>query len=267
MTDQTARSLLINTMTVILVGVGSDEEHAKPAPQINDDGTYEYIPIPETWLTTENRTYGNLELDYDAGNAVDVIERIRPFGNDGDWITDPDIILDHPLHYDPDFESFTFGDRVAGGGKGGTLRRKLEPGHLLGFYTGLRGSDGHLHRYIYGYFTVSEVADLSQYEGKEYRERLRNYPDNAHAKRLMGTGTAKHDDLVIVDGEAPGEKLKSPYRMSERREDRPPTYQLTQQFAEDFAVDGGVKALDRKPALVCDLTPSEFVDLLEDRST
>jgi hypothetical protein len=254
-------------MTVILVGVGSDEEHAKPAPQINEDGTYEYIPIPETWLTTEERTYGSLELDHNFGNAADVIERIRPFGTDGDWITAPEIIRDHPLHYDPDFESFTFGDRVAGGGKGGILRRKLKPGDLLGFYTGLRGPDGHLHRYIYGYFTVSAVDDLSQYEGKEYRDRLRNYPDNAHAKRLMGAGAAKHDDLVIVDGEAPGDKLKYPYRMSEHRENRPPTYQLTQQFTEDFAVSGGVKAIDRKPALVCDLSPDEFINRIEDRTT
>lgn len=252
-------------MTVVLVGVGSDSEHARPAPQLGVDGSYEYIPIPETWLTTEDRAYGTLPLDHQEGHAIDVIERIRPFGSDDDWITDPDIIRDYPLHYDPDFEALTYGDRRGGGGKGGTLRRELEPGNILGFYTGLQGPDGHLHRYIYGYFTVSEVADLSQYEDKEYRDRLREYPDNAHAKRLAGAGRPKHDDLVIVDGEPLGERLGYPYQISERREQRPPTYQLTDKFASEFAVDGGVKALDRKPALICDISPSEFVDRVGDR--
>lgn len=245
-------------MTVVLVGVGADSEHTRPSPQVNEDGSYEYIPIPETWLTTEERTYGTLELDHQDGAAIDVVDEIRPFGKDGDWMSDPEVIQDHPLHYDPDFEALTYGDRRGGGGKGGTLQRDLESGDVLGFYTGLQGSNGHLHRYIYGYFTVTEVADLSQYEGKEYRERLREYPENAHAKRLAGAGRPKHDDLVVVDGEPPGEQLMYPYLISERREQRPPTYQLTEEFVSEFAVEGGVKALDRKPALTCDLSPEEF---------
>lgn len=247
-------------MTVVLVGVGSDSEHARPPPRLNEDGSYEYIPIPETWLTTEDRTYGTLELQHRDRYAIDVIDRIRPFGGDGDWITDPDIIKDHPLHFDPDFEALTYGDRAGGGGTGGTLRRELGPGDVLGFYTGLEDDAGHLHRYIYGYFTVTEVADLSGLEGRMFRERLRGFPENAHAKRLAGAGRTKNDDLVIVDGKPPGEQLAYPLKMSEQREDRPPTYQLTESFAESFRVDGGVKALDRKPALTCDLSPDEFVD-------
>lgn len=253
-------------MTVVLVGVGSDSEHARPPPQLNEDGSYEYIPIPETWLTSEDRTYGALKLQHRDGYAVDVINGIRPFGGDGEWITDPDIIKDHPLHFDPDFDALTYGDRAGGGGTGGTLRRELEPGDILGFYTGLEDGAGHLHRYIYGYFTVAEVADLSGLEGRDFRERLRDFPENAHSKRLERAGRTKHADLVIVDGGPPGEQLEYPVQMSERRQDRPPTYQLTQSFATSFAIKGGVKALDRKPALICDLEPSEFVDMVGSHS-
>lgn len=249
-------------MTVVLVRVGSDSEHAQPPPHLNEDGSYEYIPIPETWLTTEDRTYGTLELENRDAYAIDLVDRIRPFGGDGDWITDPDIIKDHPLHFDPDFDAFTYGDRAGGGGTGGTIRRELGPGDVLGFYTGLEDGEGHLHRYIYGYFTVADVADLSGLEGREFRDRLRDFPGNAHAKRLEGSGRSKNDDLIIVDGEPPGEQLAHPVKMSERRQDRPPTYQLMQSFATSFSVDGGVKALDRKPALICDLDSSEFVELV-----
>jgi hypothetical protein len=102
-------------MTVVLVGVGADEEHLRPGPSVDSDGRYEYIPIPETWSTTENRTYGNLQLGHQNAVASDVIDRIRPKGEGDEWITDEGEIAIHPIHYDPDFSAQTFADRCDGG--------------------------------------------------------------------------------------------------------------------------------------------------------
>jgi len=66
-------------MTVVMVGVGSDSDHARPPPKLNEDGSYEYIPIPETWLTIEERTYRTFQLDHQEGYATDLVEKIRPF--------------------------------------------------------------------------------------------------------------------------------------------------------------------------------------------
>ena len=252
-------------MTVILVGVGADEEHVRPAPRIEADGRYEYIPIPETWLTTEERTYGALDLEHTDATAAEYFDKIRPFGKDGDWITDEDIIRNHPTHFDPDFQTKTFGDRYRS--TGSTLVRELKPGDGIGFYTGLRGPKGNLHRYIYGFFTVREVTDLSKYDGREYRDRLRQFPENAHAKRMAGAGKPKHDDLVIVDGEAPAARLERPRKISRRREDRPPTYELQPEMADHLHIENGPVTLDRKIALRCELSVSEFASRLEDPST
>ena len=249
-------------MTIVLVGVGADEEHLRPAPSIGPDGRYEYIPIPETWSTSEDRTYGTLPLTHQEGVASDIVERIRPKGEGDKWITDPKEIASHPVHYDPDFSAQTFGDRKGGGGTGGVLARELSSGDILGFYTGLRGNDSNLNRYIYGYFTVASVNDLSEYDNGEYREQLRAFLSNAHAKRLEGDGTAKHDDLVIVDGKSPSNQLDQPVQISKRL-DKAPWYQLTSDFVNEFNVTNGQVAVSRKPALTLNISNSEFISKLE----
>jgi hypothetical protein len=249
-------------MTVLLVGVGADEEHLRPAPSLDSIGVYEYIPIPETWPTSEDRTYGNLSLQHGDGVVSDIIDRIRPKGKGDDWITDRDRIESHPIHYDPDFETKTFGDKRGDGGTGTTLVRELTSGDILAFYTGLRDGENNLNRYIYGYFTVDSVNDLSQYDGDEYHEKLRMFPDNAHSKRLEGKGEPKHSDVVIVDGIDPSERLEKPHKISKRLDERP-WYQLTSEFVEEFSVTNGQVAVSRKPVLTLDIPNDEFISKIE----
>jgi hypothetical protein len=245
-------------MTVVLVGVGADEEHLRPGPSVDSDGRYEYIPIPETWSTTEDRTYGNLQLEHQDAVASDIIDRIRPKGEGDDWITDEDEIATHSIHYDPDFSAQTFGDRRGGGGTGSTLVRELSSDDILGFYTGLRGPEGHLNRYIYGYFTVESVNDLAQFSGEEYRARLQSFSENAHAKRLEAEGKPKHNDVVVVNGKDPGEQLTQPYQISKWL-GRAPWYQLTSKFVEEFNVENGEVVVSRKPALTLNISNEDFI--------
>lgn len=254
-------------MTITLIGVGADGDHIRPVPTIRDDGSYEYIPIAESWLTSEKYTYGTFPLQHSEGTAIDIVDKISPFGQDGDWITDDEIIRNHPIHHDPNFEDFTFGDQDGRGGTGSTLR-KLTEGDVLGFYAGFDDGDAK-NRYLYGYFTVREVADLSDCSGAEYRDRLRQFPNNAHAKRLLGSGKPKHpggDDgssLVIIDGREPGGVLDTPVQMTSTM-DRTPTYWLTEEFIESFEVtndlndETGRYAVDIKNPIHLDLGPEEF---------
>lgn len=270
---------------ILLVGVGADSSNVDPVPDLKDSPRYDYIPIPETWLTADQYSYGEFELgeeDDESRVAADKIDRIKPFDSDGDWITDSETIRNHPVHYDPNFENFSYGDKRDGDG---SKLAELTPGDGLGFYTGIDDGDTK-HRYIWGFFTVREVADLEGLDTGEYRDRLRDFPENAHTKRLLGAGKAKHEgpdgkSLVIVDGEKPGKKLERPIKISTTvdksqypDDDKPGnTYWLSEDFISDFNYDlsehnlndqTGLAGVDRKHALWLDLEADEFRDRLSD---
>lgn len=254
-------------MTVLLVGVGADGENVDPAPHFDEQGRYEYLPIPETWPTAEEETYGSFELDHQSGRAMKLIERIRPGGKNGEWIEDPDEVAEHPVHHDPNFEALTFGDKRSGWGTGSEIVKHLRGGDdpILGFYKGIRDQSGHLNRYLYGYFTVDGVHDLTSFVGEEYRSRLLEFPDNAHTKRLRGAGEPKHDDVVIVDGKQPADLLKYPVQLGERIAD-PPYYETTDEFVTEFEVEGGHKAVSRKPPIKLSLSTDEFRKKIEEKT-
>jgi len=251
-------------MTVVLIGVGADSEHIRPKLQFTEDGYFDYIPIPESYPTTETLTYGTLDLDHREGTADDYVSAISPKGEDSDWIDNPTEIESHPVHHDPNFEAMTFGDRRGGGGKGSTLVDNFGSPNgtdVLGFYTGLKegAGDSNLNRFLYGYMTVEAVHDLSTLDGDEYHEALREFPENAHTKRLEAAGTPKHDDMMIVEGRSPTKKLDQPVRISERI-DQAPWYRVTQEFADEYNVEGGQKGIGRKFPLVLDMGGEEFID-------
>lgn len=247
-------------MTVLLLGVGADGDHVRPKLQLDSSGCFDYIPIPETETEAETITYGEWELNNREDTAADIITGIAPHG-DGNWITDSQAIADHPIHYDPNFEALTFGDRISNGGKGGTIIKNIDSDDILGFYTGIKRhpDDSDFHRYLYGYMTVNEVHNLSELSGDEYHQHLRRFPENAHAKRLIGSGEPKHKDVVIVDGCEPAEKLTKPIRISERI-DQSPWYKITDEFARDFSVETGLKGICRKFPVTLDIEPEEFVE-------
>lgn len=247
-------------MTVVLVGVGADTDHVRPALQLTKEGKFDYIPIPETHPSSEAETYGTWKLPHRGIPASDFIDKISPHGND-EWIADQNTVTQHQVHHDPNFDAMTYGDRRGGGGKGATLVNRLEKGDVLGFYTGIkRGpNDEHLNRYLYGFMCVEGVHDFSDLEGEEYRDALRNFPENAHSKRLEGAGEPKHDDVVIVDGTDPCKLLDEPILLSERI-DKSPWYQVTKQFANEFNLQSGRKGICRKFPLRLDLSADEFVN-------
>ncbi|MGZ7116775.1 MAG: Nmad3 family putative nucleotide modification protein [Methanobacterium sp.] len=172
-------------MKSILLRVGIDKGTDGCLAPIFEDQSFEYIPLSETANTAEDRTYAHF-----IGRKGKHLATYLPLK-----------VKNHRMHFDPEFETFTYGDK---GAKAKWLL-KLNHGDLLVFYAGLtpyKHDSSPEALYIIAYFTVTEIVnfdDLSFEENELYCKKCSN---NAHVKR--------HDDLegtVIVMGHENKSKL------------------------------------------------------------
>jgi len=267
---------------IALLGVGADSTNAAPTPPVDDDGRFEYVPIPEKEGpegTAETATYGSTPLRHREGTMADYLETIRPRpGADDPAEYTGEQLAAWPLHHDPNFEALTYGETTSRPAYTSLLCR-LADGDGVAFYTGLSDGSGYRHRYLVGYFTVSEVLDCRRLNRggeavaftdltSEARERLLSaHSENAHAKRFQATGElANGDGLVIVDGRAPGGLLDRAIPISERRSGG--HHYLTDEFQRALdpapggnpdrnAYLGGVK-----PAHALDISVAELRDVV-----
>ena len=182
-------------MKAMLLRVGIDKGCGGTLAPIFEDGTFEYIPIPEEDPeSTETRTYNNT------------------FGRYGEifGLYVPNKIKNEIMHFDPEFDTFTYGDS--------TSKRKfllkLKKNDLLVFYAGLtpyendKCPDG---LYIIGYFTVKAIVDFNDLSDEETQKYSEKFSNNAHIKRKMD-----QKDLIIVSGDESHSKLlRTPILISE----------------------------------------------------
>lgn len=163
----------------MLLRVGIDKGCGGALAPIFEDGSFEFIPIPERDPdSTESGTYMNTEGRTGHPLAYYLPRKIK----------------DNSMHVDPEFETFTYGDPTS---KRKSLL-KLDKDDLLVFYAGLTPFMTSNHDealYIIGYFTVDDVIDFNQLTKKEAEEVSKYYRNNAHIKRGMD-----YQDLVIVAG-------------------------------------------------------------------
>jgi hypothetical protein len=195
---------------IVLSGVGADTTNASPVPRVYEDGGFDYVPIPETARdkTTEKRTYADVPTR--EGTAAEYLDAVYPGG--GEKAVRGDALASFPLHYDPNFEALTYGERRPAYVE---RLRRLKEGDGTVFYTGLRSGDEEgLHRYAFGYLVVEEVVYFDELNGKEAKRRIREYPENAHAKRFEATGNVD-GNLVIVEGKEGG-LFDRAFRISQR---------------------------------------------------
>lgn len=173
-------------MKAMLLRIGIDKGTDGTLAPIFEDGSFEYIPISEgDSRSKEDRTYKNT-----IGRSGKPLSTYLPIG-----------IENRTMHFDPEFESFTYGDP--------TSKRKyllkLGKDDLLVFYAGLTPFANKKHKealYIIGYFIIKKVIDFNQLTKKEVEKCYRLYPNNAHLKRSYDT-----EDLVIVVGQKDKSKL------------------------------------------------------------
>lgn len=203
-------------MTVALIGIGGDSTNMTPIPPVYPDGTFEYLPIPESKPSIEPMTYGHIPLRHDVGTAADYLDGIDPDGNGTDPVTGTEL-ANWQIHHDPNFAALTYGETGSRGAYTALLR-DLATGDVIAFYTGLQGTSDYTHRYLIGYMTVETVYDcreqaLERYSPAEQAEMLDTLAANAHVKRYRATGEFD-DGLVLIDGKPPGGRLEQAIRIS-----------------------------------------------------
>ncbi|MFC6717968.1 hypothetical protein ACFQGT_10050 [Natrialbaceae archaeon GCM10025810] len=255
-------------MTVVLAGVGADSTNLGALGPLYDDGTFEYVPIPEkTRRTRETETLGSWELR-NGGAAAELTTRITPQPvHDGTRTIAGEELAAWPLHHDPNFEALTYGEHRTSGYV--SRLRALEPGDVVGFYAGLhRPGRDRAHRYLIGYVTVEEVAVIDPETPTAEREAiLERHADNAHAKRARdGELYLSEKTVVIVDGCEPGGLFeRDPIRLSDyyvKPGNERAQYYLREVVAETFRVEAGGENMMYKPAYRCALSGEEFRDLV-----
>ena len=217
-------------MKVVLLRVGIDTGSGGIVGPLFSDDSFEFIPIPDGWRI-DARTYGNtrgrhgkLLSDY---FSVGMRERMRQ----------------RPMHVDPEFETFTYGDPT----KPKARLRELTGGDILVFYAGLKGYDCARAPalYIVGYFEVAEAgraADLG--EGTVAALFAANF-HVMHPKVFAD----QRDRLVVVKGSPASRLLERAVRISEVGADKSGRHihVLSRKMREVFGDFGGHVAIQRSP--------------------
>jgi hypothetical protein len=247
------------TRHVILLRVGIDSGAGGIQSPLFEDGTFEYLPIPDGW-GLDDRTYANQTGRHGRPFVEYFPERLRTK------------MADQPVHFDPEFETFTYGD--PGTNKRGLL--KLSEGDLLVFYAGLQRWEpevgfvpGTEHLAIIGYFDVAEATLAADRSGAELDER---FGQNAHV-RNWDVLNDQRDRLVLVRGGAGSRLLERPLPISEIGADRngTPLKVLSKEMQQVFGDFGGHIAIQRSmPRTVHSdyvSRSAEFVRSLEAEST
>lgn len=173
------------TNQILLLRVGMDLGFGGLGP-LFPDGTFEYVPIPDEANLTSERTLFFRDIPARSDGSLD---RFVPAKH-----------RDGPAHYDPEFETFTYGDPSKN--KRGQLLR-LGTGDMLVFYAGLRAPEQAKgsRLYIIGYLIVRQVhaiTNLSHWPPPAFQHLW----GNAHLRRNEGD-----EGLVVVEGDPSRSRL------------------------------------------------------------
>jgi len=203
-------------------------------PLFRDD-SFEYLPIPDNFgdgrAGVDERTYGNTMSPRGDPLISYFPERRRAK------------MCDKPMHFDPEFETFTYGDPVSGGPKRSLAR--LAAGDMLVFYAGLKGFDfdsaAALH--IIGYFEVTAAGFANEFSRDELNHLFAN---NFHV-RHPAVFEEQQDRLILVKGGDGSRLLRKAARISVLGKDRAgkPLQKLSPEMQEIFGHFNGKTAIQR----------------------
>lgn len=217
-------------MNVVLLRVGIDTAEGGINSPLFANGTFEFIPIPDDKHGVDRRTYGNT-TGRRHGRALVEYFPVRMRSR----------IKDVPMHVDPEFETFTYGDPTP---PKKSLAR-LSRGDMLVFYAGLEGWDFECSPalYIIGYFEV-ECAGFGSFFSRESLQK--SFSRNFHVmhERVF---SGERDKVILVRGSTRSRLLTKAAKLGERR--RLPSgswWQLiTPEMKEIFGRFGGIGSLQR----------------------
>ena len=216
-------------MKVALLRVGIDSGAGGMQGPLFDDGSFEFVPIPGKGSP---RTYGNTKGRH-GRNLIEYFRTERSRRKN----------MNRAIHYDPEFESFTYGDPTPP--KHGL--RRLDRGDLLVFYCGLEPwpKGGEKRLYIIGFFLVKTAGVATDFNCEEIK---RLFAANAHVRYKKGFAEQK-EDLVLVKGARESRLLQKAYLISSVRKNRlgRPLKVLSPKMREVFGDFHGHISIERSP--------------------
>ena len=153
-------------MRVYLANVGANSGHRFASP-LFEDGSFEFIPIPEDEGQTSGVRYSDLRSHYDPGR--DLLRYVPPH------------LHGAVCHNDPEFETLTYGDN--GENPRSTALTGIQPGDTLLFLARLeRWRDGERTR-DFGFYLIGGLsADYAEFVTPQSGRRDR-FAKNAHSIR------------------------------------------------------------------------------------
>jgi len=213
-----------------LLRVGLDSAAGGAQGPLFTDGSFEFVPIPDT-QGVGAKTYGNT-LGVKGEPLVSYFpERRRQ------------AMSNQPMHFDPEFETFTYGDPTSP--KAGL--RRLTSGDMLVFYAGLCGWDHECPPglYVVGYFVVEWAGLATELPEDEVRRR---FGQNFHVFH-DDVFQAQRKRLVLVKG-GPGSRLLTRAHListtATNRTGRPLKV-LSSEAQKTFGDFGGRISIERSP--------------------
>jgi hypothetical protein len=220
-------------MQVVLLRVGIDTGSGGIHGPLFSDGSFEYVPIPDCFggKGVDKRTYGNTR----GKSGKSLVEYFPE--------TRQDNVFNQSVHFDPEFETFTYGDPTRPKAK----LRQLSEGSLLAFYAGLKGwnFDCPPSLYIIGYFEIARAGLAASFTQAELTKMFQN---NFH---VMHSGVFKNqkDRLVLVKGNANSRLLKKAIKISSAGTDKNgrSLHRLAPEMQAVFGSFGGNTSIQRSP--------------------
>ncbi len=217
-------------MKAALLRVGIDTGSGGIHGPYYQDGTFEYIPIPDGFGKDE-RTYGNT-----VGNHGTNLISYFP-------ISRRNKMIDQSIHYDPEFSTNTYGDPT----KPKSGLTYLQSGDMLIFYCGLKGWDCPTPPalYLIGYFEVSVAGRAIDFSTKELTSI---FNENYHVKH-GDIYKKQKDKLVLIEGSKNSRLLEKAVCISEINHDRRgrPLKVLSVEMQKIFGDFGGKTSIQQSP--------------------
>ncbi|QDZ29576.1 hypothetical protein [Noviherbaspirillum sp. UKPF54] len=169
-------------MSILFLRVGIDRGCGGSLSPRFEDGTFEYVPIPEFSEIAEGRGVTYADLPARCGVSLTSYVRSHRY-----------------THYDPEFETYTYGEPSEP--KRSQLLR-LKPDDYLVFYAGFQGpgiAPGTC--FVIGYFCVNQIHPAPT-DSAWPPASLVHLHRNAHFRRKNPEKT-----LVVVEGDPSGSRL------------------------------------------------------------
>jgi hypothetical protein len=220
-------------MQVVLLRVGIDTGSGGIHGPLFSDGSFEYIPIPDSFRGkgVGQRTYGNT-TGRRGPRLVDYFPEARR-----------ERVCNQSIHLDPEFEAFTYGDPT----RPKASLRQLSDGSLLVFYAGLKGwnFDCPPALYIIGCFEVARAGLATSFSPAELAGMFQNNFHVMHGDVFED----QKDRLVLVKGNANSRLLKKAVKISSVGTDRNgrALHRLAPEMQAVFGGFAGNTSIQRSP--------------------